>query len=171
MNLPPEGQEKCAIKTSKGLFQPTIMPQGLCNAPATFQRAMDTILGDLKLSCVLVYLDNINVFSKTFSEHLEHLEEVFRRLAAAKPKIKPRKCQFFKEQLEYLIYVVDSTGLRPQQSKVKDLTKMKTPESKRDVQVFLEIVGCYCQFVPQFAAIGKPLFHLLKVGVQFNWSP
>lgn len=76
IDLPVEEQEKCAIITSQGLFQPTQMPQGLCNAPATFQRAMDTILGDLKLSCVLVYLDNINVFSRTFTEHLEHLEMV-----------------------------------------------------------------------------------------------
>ena len=71
VELPPSEQEKCAIITSNGLYQPTRMPQGLCNAPATFQRIMDTILSDLKYSCVLIYLDNINVFSHTFNEHLE----------------------------------------------------------------------------------------------------
>ena len=98
IQMPPEEQEKCAIITTKGLFQPTRMPQGLCNAPATFQRAMDSILGDLKLSCVLVYLDDINVFFKTFTDHLQHLEEVFKRLLANNLKIKPSKCSFFKSQ-------------------------------------------------------------------------
>ena len=77
VNLKKEDREKCALITSEGLFEPTQMPQGLCNAPATFQQAMDHILGDLKLSCVLIYLDDINVFSKTFKEHLSQLREVF----------------------------------------------------------------------------------------------
>ena len=168
IKLPKEEQEKCAIITSQGLFQPTRMPQGLCNAPATFQRAMDTILGDLKLSCVLVYLDDINVFSRTFSEHLEHLEQVFRRLAAANLKIKPRKCQFFKDQLEYLGFVIDARGLRPQPAKIEAISKMKQPESKRDIQVFLGMVGYYRRFIPNFSRTGEPLFHLLKDGVPFN---
>lgn len=96
IDLPPSEQEKCAIITEKGLYQPTCMPQGLANAPATFQRAMDSVLGDLKLSCVLVYLDDINVFSQTFEDHLEHLEAVFKRLISANLKLKPRKCNFFK---------------------------------------------------------------------------
>ena len=69
IDLPEEDQQKAAIITPQGLFQPTRMPQGLCNAPATFQRTMDNILSDLKMSYVLVYLDDINVFSKTFSKH------------------------------------------------------------------------------------------------------
>ena len=77
IDLPPEDQEKCVIITSRGLFQPTQMPQGLCNAPATFQWAIDVILDNLELSCVLDYLDDINVFSQAFDNHLEHLEEVF----------------------------------------------------------------------------------------------
>ena len=93
-------QEKCALITSEGLFQPTRMPQGLCNTPATFQCAMDEIFSDLKHSCVLVYLDDINVYSKTFEEHLEYLEQVFINLQNANLKIKPEKCQFFKKQLK-----------------------------------------------------------------------
>ena len=73
VKLPPSEQEKCAIITSNRIYQPTCMPQGLCNVPATFQHIMDTILSDLKYSCVLIYLDNTNVFLRTFNEHLEHL--------------------------------------------------------------------------------------------------
>ena len=83
------------------------MPQGLCNTPATFQKAMNVILADLKLSTVLVYLDNINVFNRTFNEHLIHLEEEFKRLINANLKLKPRKYTFFKDKLEYLGYVIN----------------------------------------------------------------
>ena len=103
IDMGPEDQEKCALITPQGLFQPTRMPQGLCNAPATFQRCMDTVLGDLKMSCVLVYLENINVFSQTFDEHVLHLEEVFKWLAKANLKLKPKKCVLFKEQIDILV--------------------------------------------------------------------
>ena len=138
-----DDQEKCAIITSQGLFQPTQMPQGLCNAPATFQRAMDIVLGDLKLSCALVYLDDINVFSRTFTTHLADLESVFKRLLHTNLKIKPRKCHFFKEQLEYLGFVVSSKGILPQEDKITAITKMPYPNNKRDVQVFLGMVNYY----------------------------
>ena len=80
VDLSPEDREKAALITSEGLFEPTRMPQGLCNAPATFQRAMNSTLRDLKLSCVLVYLDDITVFSSTFTDHLEHLKAVFAKI-------------------------------------------------------------------------------------------
>lgn len=94
-------------------YQKVWMPQGLCNALATFHQTMDTILGDLKFSFILVYLEGIKVFSRTFNKHLEHLEEVFKRLALANLKVKPWKCQFFKDQLEYLGFVIDRDRLRP----------------------------------------------------------
>lgn len=74
--LSPEDCDKCALITSEGLFETTRMPQGLCNAPSTFQRSMNKILQDLKLSCVMVYLNDITVFSKTFTDHLQHLCDV-----------------------------------------------------------------------------------------------
>ena len=80
VDLSPEDREKAALITSEGLFEPTHMPQGLCNVPATFQRAMDSILRDLKLLCVLVYLDDIPVFSSTFTDYLEHLKAVFSKI-------------------------------------------------------------------------------------------
>ena len=76
------------------------------------------------MSCVLVYLDDINVFSRTFDGHVLHLEEVFKRLAKANLKLKPKKCVFFKEQIKYLGYVVDKEGLCPQNSKLEAVQKM-----------------------------------------------
>ena len=109
------------------------MPQGLSNALATFQRVMDSVMGDLKLSCVLVYLDNINVFSKTFSDHLDHLTQVFERLKTAGLKLKPKKCHFFKENIEFLGFVIFKNGIKPVPSKIEAIEKMKGPESMQDI--------------------------------------
>ena len=121
---------KAAFITNMGLFEPTVMTFGLCNAPATFQRAIDYIMSDLKLSCVLVYLDDINVFLRTFDEHLTHLEQVFNRLIKNNLKLKPSKCQFFKSQIDYLGFVIDKDGLRPQSPKVEAIQKMPTPKNR-----------------------------------------
>ena len=90
-----ENQQKCAFITSEGLYQPIRMPQGLANAPATFQRLMDNTFRTLKNTCVLVYLDNINVYSKSFDSHLKDLCKVFTRLGEIGLKLKPKKCSFF----------------------------------------------------------------------------
>lgn len=80
VNLSPKDRQKAAIITSEGLFEPTNIPKKLCNAPSTFQQAMDFILQNMTLSCVLVYLDDIMVLSATFTEHLAHLKEVFLKI-------------------------------------------------------------------------------------------
>ena len=170
IDLPPEEQEKCAIITSTGLYQPTRMPQGLCNAPATFQWAMDNILSDLKLSCVLVYIEDIYVFSRTFAEHLNDLENVFKRLNNNNLKLKPKKCSFFKSELKYLGFVITEKGLHPQPAKIKAIKLMKPPSCVRDIQVFLGMIGYYRRFVQDFSLKAAPLFHLLKKDSVFSWS-
>ena len=161
IDLPAEEQEKCAIIAQSGLYQPTRMPQGLTNTPATFQQCMDSIMSDLKLSCVLVYLDDINVFSKTFSDHMSHLRAVFTRLRKAGLKLKPSNCQFFKNSLEFLGFVVTSKGVKPVPAKVEAIEKMKTPENLRDIQCFLGMLGYYRRFVFEFATLAEPLTYLL----------
>ena len=146
------------------------MPQGLCNTPATFQRLMDYVLSDLKFSCVLFYLDNINVFSRTFTDHIDHLKEVFKRLLAAGLKLKLKKSSFFKEQIDYLGFIINKMGLQPQPSKIEAITKMQRPTNKRDIQVFLGMIGYYRQFIFLFSVTAQPLFELLKLDVKFTWS-
>ena len=123
---------------------------------------MDHVFADLKFSCVLVYLDDINLFSQTFTNHLSHLEEVFERLIAANLKLKPKKCTFFKEQIDYLGFIVNKKGLQPQPSKIESIVKMQRPSNKRDIQVFLGMIGYYRQFLPLFSVTAQPLFNLLK---------
>ena len=97
---------------------------------------MDNLLGDLKITCVLVYLDDITVFSCTFSEHLDHLKTVFQRLQDAGLKLKPSKCLFFKEELEFLGHKVSRDGIAPLPDKITAVQKMAIPSSLRDIQVF-----------------------------------
>ena len=89
-----EDQQKCSTITSDGLYQPTQMPQGLANAPATFQRLMDSTFCDLKSVCVLLYLDDVYVYSKTFEDHILDLKNVFTLFRDSGLKLKPQKCHF-----------------------------------------------------------------------------
>lgn len=103
------------------------MPQGLTNAPATFQRLIDNTLLDLKLTYVLIYLDDINIFSKTFDKHFCHLKEVFKCLLNANLKLKPKKCYFFKYKIEFLGFKVIQEGLGPMPHKIEAVEKMSLP--------------------------------------------
>ena len=131
---------------------------------------MDSIIGNLKLSCILVYLDDINVFSRTFNKHLKHLEKVFIRLEDANLKIKPSKCSFFKEQIEYLGYTVSKEGLKPQPCKVEAVKKMSIPKNRKNIQVFIGMMGYYRRFIENFSKIGLPLFQLLEKDTPFIWT-
>ena len=94
-----------------GFYQCDRMPFGLTNALATFQRLMETCLGDLHLNWCIIYLDDVIIFSKTPKEHLEHLIGVFEKLAQAGLNLKPKKCEFFKTRLAYLGYIVSKDGI------------------------------------------------------------
>ena len=100
-----------------GFFECSRMPFSLTNAPATFQRLMETCLGDLHLNWFIIYLDDVIVFSKTPKEHLERLEAVFQKISEAGLKLKPSKCEFFKSRIHYLGHIVSRMGLKPIQRK------------------------------------------------------
>ena len=104
---------------------------------------MDSVLKNLTLSCVLVYLDDITVFSVTFVNHLDHLCSVFQRLRETSLKLKPSKCSFFKERLELLGLRVSKSGIKPMSSKIEAIDRMAPLTTLRKVQVFLGMVGYY----------------------------
>src|ERR1051325_9737518 len=96
-----EDQDKTAFITKHGVYEFTVMPFGLTNAPATFQHLMDEVLRDLLYQEVIVYMDDINIYSDTFEKHLKMLETVFKQLNVAGLKLGPDKCHFLKQQLEF----------------------------------------------------------------------
>ncbi|RXN16347.1 Transposon Ty3-I Gag-Pol poly [Labeo rohita] len=169
-------REKTAVTTPFGLFEWTRMPFGLCNAPATFQRLMGVALGDLAFDVLLVYLDDIIVFSVDFKSHCERLELVFSRLRQHGLKLKPSKCFLLRPEVRFLGHIISSTGLQVDMDKVQCLEAWPTPTKVREVRQLLGFMSYYRRFVPRFAQLAKPLHALVGKGNQgksaepFIWS-
>ena len=152
------------------LYEFNVMPFGLTNAPATFQRFMDIVLAGLKWKSLLVYLDDICIFSRTFDSHLADVQEVFNRIRNAGLKLKPTKCHFFQKEIKYLGHIVNADGILPSPDKLKAIADMLTPDSAARVQSFLGLVGYYRKFIPDFAIICNPLYNLTKINTPFIWT-
>lgn len=155
----------------RGLYRFCRLPFGLSNAPATWQRAIDQILGaDLQPS-VLVYLDDIVIVSQDFETHLKTLETVLDRLLAAGLVVSPDKCRFCRSQLKYLGYLVDQHGLRPDPEKVQAILNISSPKNVGEVRRFLGTASWYRRFIPHFSTTVAPLTNLTKKNVSWSWSP
>ena len=165
-----EDREKTAFSTPEGLFEFTVMPFGLCNAPATFQRLMDLVLAGLQWSSCLVYLDDVIVTGRTFEEHLKHLRAVFDRLRDAKLKLKPSKCAFCKSEVAFLGHIVSADGVVTDPAKVEKAQNWPLPTCRREVQQFLGLANYYRRFIRDFATIAKPLHKLTEKTAKFQWT-
>ena len=155
--------EKTAFRTGTGgLYEYLRMPFGLCNAPGTFMRLMDKAFGDLSFQTMLVYLDDILVFGSTFKETLSRLETVLSRLSNLNLKVKPEKCQLFREKVHYLGHVVTQEGTSPDPEKVRAVSEWPRPETLRDLRGFLGLSGYYRRFMQGFAEVACPLQRLLQ---------
>ncbi len=169
-------REKTAVTTPFGLFEWTRMPFGLCNAPATFQRLMGVVLGDLAFDVLLVYLDDVIIFSRDFESHCERLELVFNRLRQHGLKLKPSKCFLLRPEVKFLGHQISAEGIKVNDEKVKALETWPVPRNVREVRQVLGFMSYYRRFVPRFAQIAKPLHALVgggktsKTPVTFTWS-
>ena len=163
-------REKTAFCTPDGLFEFKVMPFGLCNAPATFQRLMDMVLAGLQWTNCLVYLDDVIVVGRTFEEHLQNLQDVFTRLRAAGLKLQPKKCHLCSPEVEFLGHVVSAEGVSTDPKKIEKVANWPTPRSKKEVQQFLGLANYYRRFVENFANIAKPLHRLTEKATKFEWS-
>ena len=166
VEVEPEDRVKTAFVTADGLYQFKVMSFGLTNAPSTFQRMMDILLAGLKWNTCLVYLDDIVVFSKTLSEHLERHEAVLKRLLQARLKLKLLKCFFLATCLKILGYMVSKDGLSPDPKKVSAVQDFPVPTSVKGVHV----CSYYRRFINNFATIARPLTNLTKKKQPFIWS-
>lgn len=162
-----DNHQKTAFTTPLGLFEFQRMPFGLCNGPATFQRLMQHCLSDYIVDFLLVYLDDVIVYSIDFYTHLHHLERVFQRLAQYGLKLRLDKCQFLQQQVKSLGHVVDKTGISPDPSKTVTVQEWPVPTTVREVRAFLGLAGYYRRFIANFALLAQPLNALL-VGVPVN---
>lgn len=164
-------REKTAFVTPDGLYQFKVMPFGLCNAPATFERMMDSLLQGFKWSTCLCYLDDVLVFSPTFETHLERLSAVLQVFREAGLQLNSSKCHFGRRQITVLGHLVDASGIQPDPEKIRAVTSFPVPQSVKDVRSFVGLCSYFRRFVQDFAAIARPLTDLLKKDVPFTWGP
>ncbi|GBN75169.1 Retrovirus-related Pol polyprotein from transposon 297 [Araneus ventricosus] len=140
-----EDKEKTAFTTGQGLWQFKVMPFGLCNAPATFERLMETVLRGLTSEAYLVYLDDIIIVGRTFQEHLNNIRKVFQRLQKANLKLSPKKCRFFRKEV-YLGHIISADGVKTDLEKTKAVVDWPRPETVHDLRSFLGLCTYYRRF-------------------------
>ena len=168
-NLPIKERDKAktAFATHEGLFEFNRMPFGLTNAPATFQRLMDAVTRGMNWVSTLVYLDDIIVFSSSFSEHLEHLTQLFARLRDANLKLKASKCLFCRHETPYLGHVITRDGfVKMDPRKVEAVKNFPVPRTLKELQRFLGLAGYYRHFICDFAKIAVPLTDMTAAGTR-----
>eukprot|EP00731_Ephydatia_muelleri_P019461 Em0012g286a len=163
-------REKTAFVTPFGLFQFRVMPFGLCNAPATFQRLMERVLAGLHWMTCLVYLDDIIIFSRSVETHVKQLKEVLERLKIAGLKIRPKKCHLLQTSVQYLGHVISAEGIRTDPQKVACVSNWPVPRTSKELQSFLGLASYYRRFVKDFAHIASPLHALTEKGRVWVWS-
>ena len=156
-----EGDEhKTAFQTRYGLYEFLVLPFGLCNAPSTFMTWMNDVLRDFIDDFVLVYLDDILIYSRNVSEHVNHVDRVLQRLSSLDLKLKASKCFLALHELTFLGHIVSSNGIRPDPSKVQAVLDWPLPSSLQEIRSFLGFVNYYRKFIPNFATIAAPLVAL-----------
>ena len=168
--LTEDARSKTAFITHSGLYEWKTLPFGLNNSSSTFQRLMTHLLTGIQYKYALTYIDDVLVYSKSFEDHLVHLEEVFKRFQEANLKLKPSKCYFAKTELDFLGHVVSRNGVRPNENKVKAVKDFPVPKNVKQVRSFLGLSGYYRKFVKDYAKIASPLFKLTKKSEKFVWT-
>ncbi len=166
----PVDRHKTAFLTKYGLFEHTRMGFGLCNAPATFSRAMNLVLRNMTYKQVLAYLDDVVVIGKTFQEHKHNLTQVLQRFRAHGLKLKPKKCYLFQKEIDFLGRRVSGKGIDIQAEKVKTIQSWPSPSSKEEVASFLGTVNYHRDFIKDYAQISEPLYKLVPAKAKFVWD-
>lgn len=149
----------------------------LMGAPNTFQWAMNSTLSPLLRKCVIIFFDDILVYSSSFSEHISHLQQVLLLFQADSWCLKRSKCRFAQHEISYLGHIISSKGIHTDPAKVEDsrsyaeaVASWPEPTSLKELRSFLSLAGFYRKFVRHFAIITKPLTNLLKKGSLFVWT-
>ena len=163
-------KEKTAFTTGHNLYQFTVMPFGLCNAPATFERLMELALKGINGTECLVYLDDIIVLGSSFENHMANLGHVFDRLVCHGLKLKAPKCSLFQDEARYLGHVVSANGVQTDPDKIRAVNDWPVPHTKKEVKSFLGLCAYYRRFIGGFSTIAKPLHVLTEERTPYIWS-
>lgn len=170
VKLHPRDAHKTTFLTRRGSFQFRVLPFGLCNAPATFERLMDLALSGLNYEVLLVYLDDIIVFSSDLEEHFRRMELLFQRLAAAGLKLKPSKCHLLQREVLFLGHRVNAQGISTDADKINLVDKWPVPRNLKELRSFLGLCSYYRKYVRDFARTAEPLHALTRKGRRYEWT-
>jgi hypothetical protein len=151
-----EDEPKTAFKTHQGHYQFKVMPFGLTNAPATFQCVMNQVLHPFLRQFVLVFLDDILIYSNSLSDHVAHLEQVLLALRAHHLYLKASKCSFAKDSLEYLGHIISTHGVATDPSKIQAMLHWSVPINITELRAFLGFTDYYRRFVKKYGLMAKP---------------
>ena len=170
MRVKDEDIHKTAFTTRYGQFEFMVMPFGLCNAPASFQHLMNTIFQEFLDDFVIVYLDDIMVYSRTHEEHLKHLDIVFSKLRDNQLYAKLKKCEFMKTSVEYLGHIVGNNSIKPDKEKTKAIEDWERPRNSKEVMAFVGLANFYRKFVNNFSKRTLPLTNIMGKNKEFKWD-
>ncbi|XP_052152528.1 uncharacterized protein LOC127770762, partial [Oryza glaberrima] len=161
---------KTAFSTRYGLYEFTVMSFGLTNAPAYFMNLMNKVFMDYLDKFVVVFIDDILIYSKDEEEHAEHLRLVLEKLRKHKLYAKFSKCEFWLKEVAFLGHVISASGVAVDPAKVEAVTEWKAPKSVTEIRSFLGLAGYYRRFIEGFSKIARPMTQLLKKEKKFAWS-
>ena len=166
-----EGEEwKTAFRTRYGHFESLVMPFGLTNAPATFQAYINDALRPILDRFCTAYLDDILIYSESEEQHIEHVKQILEALMKAGLQVKPQKCEFHTNNVEYLGFIITTEGLRMDPAKITTIIEWPIPKKLRDVRSFLGFGNFYRRFIQGYSHLARPLTQLTKKGTPFGWS-
>ena len=170
VEMDPNDREKTSFSTGDGLYQWKVMPMGLKNSSATFQRLMELAFRGMHWTKVCFFIDDVIIFGKNFQEKMANLREAFDRLRDAGLKVRPDKCQIFCKEVTFLGHTVSHEGVKPDRSNIEKVEKWPRPKDVTSLRGFLGLTGFYRRFVQDYAKISQPLLHLTKKGISFDWN-
>ena len=158
-----EDTHKLAFSTDIGRFEFVHLPMGLKTSPAVFQRLMNLVFADYLKQHMLVYMDDIIIFSQTAKEHIHHLQMTFERMRKAGLRLKIEKCKFFQKKLKFLGFVISREGVSLDPTKVEAVLNFPRPDAEvGQLQSFLGLVGYFKRHIQNYALIAKPLYSMLR---------
>ena len=170
IDMTERARDICSFRCPFGFFRYTRLPFGIMNAPAAFQRMMDTVLRGVLHGNVMVYMDDVIIYTKTWGDHIARLRDVLHRIAGAGLTINLKKCKFACHNLLYLGHTVTKEGIRPEQLKVEAVRSVARPSNLAELQSFLGLTGVFRRFIAGYGDLARPLTEMTRKSEQSTWK-
>jgi len=170
LRIKPEDMPKIAFKTRYGHYEFIVMPFGLTNSPAAFMDVMNGVFRTYLDKFVVVFIDDILIYSKDKEEHTNHLRTMLQTLRKHQLYAKLKKCEFWLTEVTFLGHAVTKEGIKVDPQKINAVIKWPRPTNVTKVKSFLSLVGYYRRFMKDFLKMASPLTNLLKKPTKFEWS-